>query len=120
MVNVRKEIEEMNALGPLPSEECRDIELIKKYENLYRAITRPVTVEEARILVKLFGSDGCFGFASSLVHLIETAPGWPLEDCLCDMDNEWIVELRNRAIRGGFLPLEKSEAWPQEFGRSGK
>lgn len=120
MINVRKEIEEMNALGPLPSEECRDIDLLKKYENFYRAITRPVTDEEARILVKLFGSDGCFGFASSLVHLVEIAPGWPQEDCLRDMDNEWIVELRNRAIRGGRSPLGKGEAWPHEFGRSGK
>lgn len=103
MTNIRKEIEEMSVLGPLPSESDADIDFLKKYESLYRAVTRPITNDEARVLVKLFGPDGCFGAASSLMHLIETAPGWPLEDCLRDMDNEWIVELRNRAIRGGRL-----------------
>lgn len=120
MSNVRKEIEEMCALGPLPSEDSRDIELIKKYDELYRAITMPITDDEARLLAKLFGHDGCFGLASSLMHLIETAPGWPLEDCLLDQGNEWIVEMRNRAIRGGRIPLDKDEVWPQEFGRSSK
>ena len=104
MTNVRKEIEAMEALGTLPSEDARDIELMKKYDELYRAISKPVTDEEARVLVRLFGVDGCFGMASSLMHLIETAPGWPLEDCLYDLNNEWIVELRNRCIRGGRLP----------------
>jgi hypothetical protein len=86
MANVRKEIEEMMALGPLPSETDADIDLLKKYESLYRVVTRPVTDDEARVLVNLFGTDGCFGMASSLMHLIETAPGWPLEECLRNQD----------------------------------
>jgi hypothetical protein len=101
VISVRKEIEDINALGPLPPEAGADIALIEKYEKLYRAISKPVTDQEARILVKLFGPDGCFGLASSIMHLIETAPGWPLDDCLTSLDNEWKVELRNRAIRGG-------------------
>jgi hypothetical protein len=104
MLNVRREIEEMKALGPLPSEDDPDLAVLKKYEELYRAIAQPVTDEEARILVELLGSDGCFGLASSIMHLVESAPGWPLEDCLRDLTNEWKVELRNRAIRGGRLP----------------
>lgn len=99
MLNVRKEIEEMSALGPLPSEDDVDVAVLKKYEELYRAIVKPVTDQEARKLVELFGPDGCFGLASSIMHLIETAPSWPLEDCLCDLSNEWKVELRNRSIR---------------------
>ena len=31
-----------------------------------------------------------------MLHLIETAPGWPLEDCL-RKDGEWIERLRRRA-----------------------
>ena len=120
MTNIRKEIAEMSALGALPSEDSRDVELMKKYDKLYRAITKPVTDEEARVLVKLFGHDGCFGLASSLMHLIETAPGWPLEDCLRAQDNEWIVEMRNRCIRGGRLQLSEGEAWPREFGHPSK
>lgn len=104
MLNVRKEIEDMRTLGPLPSEDDADLSVLKTYEELYRAVVKPVTDEEARILVELFGPDGCFGLASSIMHLIETAPGWPLEDCLQDLTNEWKVELRNRSIRGGRLP----------------
>ena len=120
MMNIRKEIEEMSALGPLPSEDSADIDLLKKYEGLYRAVTRPVTNEEARILVKLFGPDGCFGAALALMHLIETAPGWPLEERLRNQDNEWVIELRNRCIRSGLIPLADDEAWPLEFGHSSK
>ncbi|POZ50376.1 hypothetical protein [Methylovulum psychrotolerans] len=106
MASIRKEIAALNLLGALPTEDGTDPALIQKYEELYRRIIRPITDEEARVLVKLFGSDGCFGLASSLVHLIETAPGWPLEDCLHNLDNEWIMALRNRAIRGGLLPVD--------------
>jgi len=90
-------------LGKLPSEGEASVERIRQFEQSYRAIARPVTDDEARALVGLFGDDGCFGFASSLVHLIETAPNWPLEDCLRNLQNEWVAELRNRAIRGGRL-----------------
>ncbi|MDB6032726.1 MAG: hypothetical protein JWM16_3064, partial [Verrucomicrobiales bacterium] len=33
-------------------------------------------------LVKVFGPDDYYGLAWSLLHLIESAPGWPLADCL--------------------------------------
>lgn len=102
MLNIRKEVYELEALGRLPEESGADPGLIKKFDAAYRSIRRPVTDDEARVLVKLFGTDGCFGLASSLMHLIETAPGWPIVDCLEDLDNEWVCELRDRAIRGGF------------------
>ena len=99
---VRKAVQELQALGVLPSEDGRDVELVRKYEVLCLAIEKPVTDDEARVLVKLFGDDGCFGLAATLMHLIETAPGWPLVDCLRDPRNEWVLELRNRALRGGY------------------
>ncbi|MEO6938253.1 MAG: hypothetical protein ABI171_23195 [Collimonas sp.] len=102
MLNVRKEIEEMKSLGALPSEDDANVELLKKYDNLYRAVSKPITDQEARVLIELFGPDGCFGLASSIMHLIESAPGWPLKDCLSILDNEWKVELRNRAVQGGY------------------
>ncbi|MDM8359061.1 hypothetical protein [Pandoraea communis] len=98
-MSVRKEIEEMRDLGPLPSEVDADPVTLKRYDELYRSIAKPVTNEEARILVELFGPDGCFGLASSIMHLVESAPGWPLEDCLRDSTIEWRIELRNRAFR---------------------
>ena len=38
-----------------------------------------------------------FGLAWSLLHAIETAPGWPLMDVLSNADNEWIERLRERS-----------------------
>ena len=99
---VRTEVQELQKLGPLPSEDEADVPQLQRIEELYRAIARPITDDEARILVELFGPDGCYGAAFSFIHLIETAPGWPLKDCLEPPNNEWKLELRNRAIRGGY------------------
>jgi len=99
---VRTEVEELAKLGPLPSENEAEVAQLKRIEGLYRAIAKPITDHEARILVELFGPDGCYGLASSFMHLIETAPGWPLKECLQQLNNDWKVELRNRAIRGDY------------------
>lgn len=79
--NVRSEVAELGALGPLPSESQAEVAHLERIAHLYRAIARPITNDEARVLVKLFGPDECFGLASLLIHLIENAPGWPLSDC---------------------------------------
>lgn len=100
--SVRTEVEELKKLGPLPSEDEAEVAQLEKLEKLYRAIAKPITDDEARVLVELFGPDCCYGLASSFMHLIETAPGWPLKQCLQQLNNEWKIELRNRAIRGGF------------------
>lgn len=98
---VRPEIAELEQLGPLPSEDEADVAQIARIEALYRAIAKPITDNEACVLVELFGPDGCHGLASSFMHLIETAPGWPLKDCLAQRNSDWKIELRNRAIGGG-------------------
>lgn len=98
MKDTREEVKELSALGKLPSETNVDLACVEKYESLYRAIRKPITDDEARVLVKLFCSDGAFGLASSLMHLIETAPGWPIADCLRNNEKPWIIEMRNRAL----------------------
>jgi hypothetical protein len=100
---MRPEVAALAQLGPLPAESEASVEFLRQLEQSYRAIARPVSDEEARALVMMFGNDGCFGLASSLMHLIETAPGWPLKDCLTNTHNEWVMELRRRAIRGGIV-----------------
>jgi hypothetical protein len=100
--SVRTEVGELEKLGPLPSEDEAKVAQLEKIEKLHQAIVKPITDDEARVLVELFGTDGCYGVASSLMHLIETAPGWPLKECLQQLNNEWKIELRNRAIRGGY------------------
>lgn len=94
---MQQAISELEKLGPLPSSKSRDLTILKKYQELIASIRPPVTDEDARALVRLFGPDECFGLAWSMLHLVESAPGWPLVDCLEGSDNEWIVRLRQRA-----------------------
>lgn len=100
---MRAEIQRLVELDRLPCEDNADVDRLRQYEAEYRKIKRPVTDEEAIALVGLFGDDGRFELASSVMHLVETAPGWPIRDALTSIDNPWILELKNRAIRGGLL-----------------
>jgi hypothetical protein len=98
---MRNQVKALIDFGKLPSESDASLERLQAIEAAYKAISRPVSNEEARQLIVMFGDDGCFGLASSLMHLIETAPDWPIVDCLQSPANSWVVELRERAIRGG-------------------
>jgi hypothetical protein len=106
---MREEIEELANMGPLPSCEVAmqpdHFEIVRRYTLLIGSIRKPVTDEEARVLAGLFGPDDCFGLEETLVHLIETAPGWPLWDCLEDTSNEWIQTLKQRLENAGFSSL---------------
>ena len=74
---------------------------LEERERLLDAIPRPVSNDEAIVLAGLFGPDDCFGLAWTLLHLIETAPGWPLLDRLPTVENRWIALLRERASQEG-------------------
>lgn len=98
---MRSEVIELRKMGPLPS--CKSVlaspdeeALVNKYGKLIASIVPPVTDAEARVLVGLFGPDECFEIEWPLIHLIETAPNWPLSDCLVNSDNEWVALLKQR------------------------
>lgn len=76
---MRKEVSELIKLGPMPDEK-EDIAdgVIEKYEEVLHSISRPVSREEAEGLIQIFPEDGCFGLDWTLLHLIETAPDWPI------------------------------------------
>jgi len=98
---MRSEVIELGRLGPLPSYKSALVDanaeaLVNKYADLIASIKTPVTDAEARVLVGIFGPDECFEVEWRLVHLIETAPNWPLSDCLMDSGNEWIALLKQR------------------------
>jgi hypothetical protein len=93
---MRPQVEQLVALGPFPSEDEATDEDVEQREALVTSISRPVTDDEARALATLFGPDTFYGGAWTVLHLIETAPGWPLEDALQNEDNEWIRLLRQR------------------------
>jgi hypothetical protein len=98
---MRKAVIELGELGPLPQSETiireqSGQQVIEKYEKLIMSLEKPITDAEARVLVEVFGLDDAFGLVWPLVHLIESAPGWPLADCLQDPNNEWIQMLKQR------------------------
>lgn len=99
---MRPEVRELAEMGPLPSSEvaAEDIVRLEEYQRLLESIEKPVDDEEARILLRLFGPDECFGLAWALVHLVESAPGWPLIDDIPEVENDWLRLLRDRAERG--------------------
>jgi hypothetical protein len=84
-------------LGPLPSSAAAAAPVVQAFEEQLSKVQTPITDEEACALLKVFGSDDCFGLAWTLLHLIETAPGWPLESALVSLEGEWIDRLRERA-----------------------
>jgi len=98
---MRSEIEQLSKIGTLPSEGSAPIALLEKIQTSIQAIKPPITNEEARILVSLFGrEDSCYGLAWSLVHLIESTPGWPIAECISNPQNEWTSLLRDRVLAG--------------------
>ncbi len=94
-------IQSLLHLGALPASAVVEEDWLKQFEESILKVTPPITNDEARALIKLFGPDDCFGLAWSLVHLIESAPDWPLGDCLTDMSNQWIKLLKESAERKG-------------------
>lgn len=95
---MRPKIVDLINLGTLPSEKGADVEKIRLIEETLAKIKPPITNEEAEALVKLFGEDSCFGLAWTLLHLVETAPDWPIEECLKEnKTNPWMIRLRRSA-----------------------
>jgi hypothetical protein len=98
---IRREINELVAMGPLPDSrsDAADEERLNEYQRRLERISPPVSDDEALALARLFGPDDCFGAAWTLLHLIETAPNWPLVERLPRNDSQWIERLRLRAER---------------------
>jgi hypothetical protein len=95
---MRPEVEQLIRIGPLPASSS-DIATIKQWQRAVEKITPPLSDEEATALAGLFPpiEDECYGLAWTLVHLVESAPHWPLKECLQDGANPWIVGFRQRA-----------------------
>ena len=96
-MTVRQGVRDFVNLGPLPDSSA-SVEMIAKHEEYLTRIARPVTDEEAEVLVQCFGPDDCFGLAQTLLTIIETAPGGsPVKEHPGDTANEWIMRLWERA-----------------------
>jgi hypothetical protein len=96
-VAVREAVLRLVSLGPMPSEESADEEVVAEYQATVEQLTSPASDEEAAALVPLLpmSGDSLFGLAWTLVHFIESSPGWP--DLKVLGDDPWTRVLRERA-----------------------
>ncbi|WBL80560.1 hypothetical protein I3J27_09100 [Bradyrhizobium xenonodulans] len=92
-------IQRLVQIGSLPSSNVATTPALRELEALLAEVQTPITDDEARALVRLFGPDDCFGLAWALLHLIETSPDWPIEDALDGLNGEWIDRLRERGTK---------------------
>jgi hypothetical protein len=95
---IRSQVAGLIAKGPMSSSSS-GVDQIKAWQETLGKIAPPLSDDEAAALTGLFPTqdEDCFGLAWSLIHLIETAPHWPLERCLADSTNPWVLRLRQRA-----------------------
>jgi hypothetical protein len=99
MMPIRQVVTEFVALGPLPDSQASE-EKIAEHQRLLTKIRRPISDEEAKLLIGCFGPDDCYGLAWTLLHLIESAPsGIPLAEGPTESENEWIKRLWARSHR---------------------
>ena len=94
---MRTLVTQLVALGQLPGEQEATAPQVQEFERVIRKIEPPLSKEEAVALLSVFGQDGCFGLAWSLLHLIETAPGWPYPEARLGAANPWVKSMLERA-----------------------
>lgn len=91
-------IENLIRLGPLPSSVGATAAVVQTFEEQLSKVQTPISDDEARELVRLFGPDDYFGLAWTLLHLIETSPNWLIEDALNGLEGVWLDRLRERVV----------------------
>lgn len=100
---LRASVAELVVLGPVPTDDQAGVDPSRadRWESLIGAVhlQGAVTDAEATALVRLLSEDGSdsFGVAWALVHVVESAPAWPLWGALEQLDGPWADVLRRRA-----------------------
>ena len=64
-------VEELMKLGALPCSQNTNLAKLEKFQNLLNEIEKPISDDEARALILLFGPDDCFGICWALLHLMK-------------------------------------------------
>src|SRR5258708_1889066 len=98
---IRDAVASLSTRGTLPGSNASAKE-IQQYEQLIREVHPPLSDDEAALLMEILRADDddTYGLAWSLIHLIESARGRPLDICLTANQGEWIQILRQRARSG--------------------
>lgn len=97
---IRREVRAFTELGTLPPSAASEEE-IARYEQALDGITKPVSQDEAFLLLRSFGPDDCFGLAWTLLHLVESAPTPPVTQDPGPDGNEWLRRLWQRQRGSG-------------------
>jgi hypothetical protein len=102
---MREEVKKLAQMGPMPAMDIEDStidDILNQYGDLLVSIVPPVSDEEAKELLKLFGPDDAGEMVWTITHLVETAPSWPIKDYLLSLpESYWIENLKQRAINAG-------------------
>ena len=80
---VQETVKKLENLGRMPDEanENLSVEQIKEYDRLMKEAIRPISLDDAVILIKLFPESSLYGGEWTLLHLFETIFGRiPLND----------------------------------------
>ena len=79
-MTIREEIKKLGELGRMPDETEDDLsnELIDLYASLLKRVGKPLNLEVAKIIIRLFPESGLFGVEWTLLHLFETV--FPMEE----------------------------------------
>jgi|HubBroStandDraft_6_1064221.scaffolds.fasta_scaffold389727_2 hypothetical protein len=103
-MSIRKEVREFVEMGPIPDSDSVTEEQLDRLGAAIDKITRPITREEAALLLTVFGPDECYGLAWTLLHLIESVPGGvPIEEEPGPDANEW--------VRGIWNAMQRAKQW---------
>lgn len=103
MEPIRPLVHEIVRLGRMPTTAEADSDEVRadRWEGLVGELRREggVTNAEAATLAGLFPSDGTdsYGMTWTLLHLVESAPGWPIRHVLDSITGPWSARLRQRA-----------------------
>jgi hypothetical protein len=73
-MTLRRQVADLIALGAMPASEDTSVSTVAEFQQKITALQTPLTTEEARALLPVFGTDDYFGLAWTLLHRVETAP----------------------------------------------
>lgn len=97
---MRREVSDLVALGRFPRESETTEGDVAARQVLLEGLDAPLTDEECRALISILGEDDYYGLSWAVVHLVESAPGWPIWDCL-QGESPWPAHLRQAAENAG-------------------
>ncbi len=108
---VRDYVKRLVEMPNLVLSDDASVETVAWAEEQIALFERPAQDDEAIALLKLLtrsGETSCFGLNWTILHFIETAPGWPIWPALLDARGEWADLLKVGLRNAGVYPPDAS------------